>query len=68
MRQGETIANVCFNIIVARLYRKFISRLGGRDIIFKLADDLKMASEPEVLAEVVHTVHALAKSEVSLTT
>jgi hypothetical protein len=68
LRQGETIANVFFYILAARLYIAFTKILDGRGILMGLADDCNILAPPEVLREVVHQLHALAMSEASLTT
>jgi len=51
-RQGETSANVFFNILSARLYRALIKILDGRGILLAIADDVKIYSPPSVLADI----------------
>jgi hypothetical protein len=46
LRQGETIANVFFNILAARLYRALMKILDGRGVLFGLADDVNIACPP----------------------
>jgi len=67
LRQGETAANVFFNILAARLYRAFTKILNGRGILLGLADDCNILAPPEVLDEVVRQLPALAMSEAGLT-
>jgi hypothetical protein len=67
-RQGETVANVFFNILAARLYRAFMKVLNGRGIILAIADDVKICAPPSVLADIVDRLPALAMSEAGLTT
>jgi hypothetical protein len=68
LRQGETTANVFFNIVAARLYRAFSVILNGRGILLGVADDCNILGPPDVVNEVVQQLHALAMSEVGLTT
>jgi len=51
--QGETAANVFFNILTARLYMAFMKILSGRGILLAIADDVKICAPPSVLAEIV---------------
>jgi hypothetical protein len=60
LRQGETAANVFFNILAARLYRAMANVLDGRGIILGLADDCNILGPPEVINEVVRQLPALA--------
>ncbi len=50
LRQGETAANVFFNILSARLYRAFMKILNGRGVLLAIADDVKICAPPSVLA------------------
>ena len=68
LRQGETTANVFFNILSARLYKAFIKILNGRGVLLAIADDEKICSPPSVLAEILGKLPALAMSEAGLTT
>jgi hypothetical protein len=68
MRQGETAANVFFNILAAMLYRAFMKILDGRGVLFGLADDVNIACPPKVLGEIVVKLPELAMSECGLTT
>ena len=58
--QGETAANVFFNILAARLFRAFMKILDGRGVLFGLADDVNIACPPEVLGEIVVKLPELA--------
>jgi hypothetical protein len=42
LRQGETAANVFFNILSARLYRAFMKIIDGRGILLAISDDVKI--------------------------
>ncbi len=68
LRQGETAANVFFNIMSARLYKAFMKILNGRGILLAIADDVKICAPPFVLAEIVGKLPALAMSEAGLAT
>ena len=68
LRQGETAANVFFNIMSARLYNPFTKILNGRGILLVIADDVKICTPPSVLAEIVGKLPALAMYEAWLTT
>jgi hypothetical protein len=60
LRQGETAANVFFNILAARLYRAFLKTIHGRGILLAIADDVKICAPPLVLAEINDKLPALA--------
>ena len=68
LRQGETAANVFFNILAAMLYRAFMKILDGRGVLFGLADDVNIVWPPEVLGDIVVRLPTLAMSEAGLTT
>ncbi len=68
LRQGETTANVFFNILSARLYRAFMKILNGRGVLLAIADDVKICAPPSVLAEIVGRLPALAMYKAGLTT
>ena len=54
LRQGDAPATVYFKILVARAYKKQIATLDGRDVLFAVADDLRvMAPTPKVIGEIV---------------
>ncbi len=63
LRQGETAADVFFNILSARLYRAFMKILNGRGVLLAIADDVKICAPPSVLAEIVGRLSALAMYE-----
>ena len=67
LRQGETAANVFFNILAARIYIAFTKILNGRGILLGLVDDCNILGPPEVLEEVVQQLPALAMLEAGLT-
>ena len=66
LRQGETMANVIFNILAARLYMAFMKIIGDRGVFFAIADDVKIARPPSNLAEIVAQLLGLAMSEAGL--
>jgi hypothetical protein len=68
LRQGETKANVFFNILAAMLYKALTKVLDGRGILLGLADDCTILGPPEVVNAVVQRLPALAMSEAGLTT
>ena len=68
LRQGETAANVFFNILASRLYKCFIKILNDRGALFAIADDVKIAGPRDVLAEIIAQVPALSMSEAGLKT
>jgi hypothetical protein len=41
--QGETAANVFFNILAARLYKEFMKILDGKGVMFGRVDDVNIA-------------------------
>ena len=47
LRQGETVANVFFNILAARLYRAFMKIINGRGILLAIADEDKICARPQ---------------------
>ena len=53
LRQGETAANVFFNILAARLYKAFMKIIDECGTLFPLAEDGNIAETPAVLAEIV---------------
>ncbi len=53
LRQGDALATVYFNILVARVYRKQLATLDGRGALFAVADDLRVLGPPEVIGEIV---------------
>jgi hypothetical protein len=67
LRQGDTAANVFFNILAARLYRAFSKILDGRGILLGLADASNILEPPDVLDEVVQQLLALAMTGTGLT-
>ena len=62
------MANVLFNILAARLYRAFMKIIGDRGVLFSIADDVKIAGPPSVLAEIVAQLPFLSMSEAGLKT
>jgi hypothetical protein len=68
LRQGETVANVFFDILPARLYRAFMKIFNVHGILLAIADDVKIHWPPAVLADIVGKLPALAKCEAGFTT
>jgi hypothetical protein len=62
------MANVLFNIVAARLYRAMMKVIGDHGVRFAVADDVKIAGPPCVLAKNVAQLPALALSEDCLKT
>ncbi len=60
LRQGDAPATVYFNILVARVYRKHLSTLDGRGVLFALADDLRVLGPPDVIGEIVEAFPKVA--------
>jgi len=59
---------VLFKILAAILYMAFIQIIGDRGVLFSIADDVKIAGPPLVLAEIVGQLPGLAMSEAGLMT
>jgi hypothetical protein len=57
------MANVLFNILAARLYIAFMKIIGDRGALFSIADDVKIAGPPSLLAEIVAQLPALSMTE-----
>jgi len=55
--------HVLFNILVASLYMAFMKIIGDRGVRFSIADDMKIAWPPSVLAKIVAQLSGLAMSE-----
>jgi hypothetical protein len=68
LRQGETVANVFFNIMTTCLYMALMQVLDGRGVPLFLSNDSRIAAPSEVLAEIVGVLLALAMSASGLTT
>jgi hypothetical protein len=62
------MANVLFNIVAARLYSVMMKIIGDHGVLFAIADDVKLAGPPSVLAKIVVQLHALALLEAGLKT
>ena len=60
LRQGDAPATVYFNILVARVYRKHLSTLDDRGVLFALADDLRVLGPPDVIGEIVEAFPKVA--------
>jgi len=60
------MANVLFNILAARLYIAFMKIIGDRGVLFSIIDDVKIASPPSVLAEIVAQLPTLSLAESGL--
>ena len=68
VRQGDAPATVYLNILVARVYRKQLSTLDGRGVLFAVADDLRVLGPQEVFGEIVEAFPKVAWEEAGLTT
>ncbi len=68
LRQGDLLATIYFNIIATRIYRKHMATIDGREVHFAIADDVKIATPPEVFGDVGETFPAIAWNKASLTT
>ena len=66
--QGETVVNVFFDILSARLYKAYMEILNGRGILLAIADDVKMCASPFLLTKIVGKLPAPAMSEAGLAT
>jgi hypothetical protein len=66
--QGDALATVYFNVLVARIYRKQLRVFDGRGVLFAVADDVKILGPPEVIKEMAEGFPTLAWEETSLTT
>jgi hypothetical protein len=51
LRQSDAPATVYFNVLAARVYMKQLRILNGREVLFALADDVKILGPPEVIME-----------------
>ncbi len=60
MRHGDVPARVYFNIMVARVYRKLLSILDGREVLFAIVDDAKTSAPPSVAGEIVEVFANIA--------
>ena len=66
LRQGETAANVFFNILAVILYKAFMKIRDDRGVLFGLEDDVNIACPPKVLGEIGVKLPELAMSECGL--
>ncbi len=67
-RQGDAPAAVYFNIIAASIYRKQLAMLNLRGVLFAIADDVKIAAPPAVIAEINEAFTELVWQEAGRTT
>ena len=67
-RQGDAPATFYFSILVARVYRKQLTTLDGRGVLFAVSDDLRVVGPPEIIGEIVEAFPKVAWEEVGLTT
>ncbi len=67
-RQGDAPASVFFNILVARIYTRQLATLIGRWVLFAIADNIKIAAQPTIIAEIVETFAEMAWQVAGLTT
>jgi len=51
LKQGDAPATEYFIVLVARVYKKQLRILDGRDLLFAVADDVKIRAPPEVMQE-----------------
>jgi len=68
LKQGDAPAIVYFNVPAARVYRKQMSMLDGKGVLFAVADDVKIMGPPEVIKEMAEGFPTLAWEEACLTT
>ena len=68
LRQGDAPDTVCFNILVARVYRKQLALLDGRRVLFSIADDLRILAPSVVIGENVEAFPKVAREEAGLAT
>ena len=68
LRQGDVPATVYFNVLASRIYRKQLLVMGGRGVLFVVADDVKILRPPEVIKEMAEGFPTLAWEEACLTT
>ena len=59
---------IYFNVLAARVYRKQLQSLGGRVVLFAMANDVKILGPPEVIKEMAESFPTLAWEEAGLTT
>ena len=67
-RQGDAHASFFFNILAARICRRQLATLDGREVLFAIVDDVKIVAPPSVIAEIVDTFSDIAWHEAGLTT
>ena len=68
LKQGDALATMYFNILVARVFKKQLATLNGRGILFSVADDLRVMGPPDVIGEIVEEFPKVAWEEAGLTT
>jgi hypothetical protein len=68
LKQGDAPATVYFNILVARLYKKQLALLNGREVLFAVSDDLRILAPPTVIREIMEVFTETAWEEASLAT
>jgi len=51
LMQGDAPATIYFNVLAARVYMKQLMILDGREVLFTVADNVKLLSPPKVIAE-----------------
>ena len=66
--QGDAPANVYFNVLAARIYRKQLHVLDGRGVLFAVADDVKIPGPSELIKEMAKGFPTMTWEEADLTT
>ena len=68
LRQEDASATVYFNIPVARVYRKQLTLMDGRGVLFAVSDDLRIMAPLAVIHEIVEVFPVIVWEEASLST
>ncbi len=68
LRQGDAPATVYFDILVARVYRRLLAVLNGREVFFAIADGVKMSALLDFTGEIAEVFAYIAWHEAGLTT
>ncbi len=68
LRQGDALAIIQFDIVVARVYRKQQEALKGKGVFVAIAENVKILAPAEVIGEIAERFPVLAWEEAGLTT
>ena len=63
MKQGDALATVDFNILVARVYKKQLTLLDGWGVLFAINDDVKIMAALAIIGEIVEVFAEVAWKE-----